>query len=306
MTHLGPARDVVIACVLSCLSVAGTAWAQEGLALASTLYASARYDEALGVLDRLKSAEDTAPADALGIEKYRALCFLALGRDSDAEAAFAQIVRADPSYQLDPKEVAPSVRAFYRSVRQRTLPEVAQAGYAEARAAYERKEHARAAEGFRFVLQVLDDEDMKGRLADLRVLAEDFKRLSEAAMPAPAAAPAAASPPVVAPSEPPPPPPPPAPPVYGAEDAGITPPVVMRQVLPPVPTGIQALGRPNGLYELTIDESGRVVAIVVRTSLDAAYDRRFVEAAATWQYRPALLDSRPVRYRKLIQISVAR
>jgi hypothetical protein len=216
----------------------------------------------------------------------------------------------DPTYRLDPKEIAPSVRAFYRAVRQRTLPGIVQGRYAEARAAYERKDFARAAEGFRLVVELLDDEDMGGRLADLRLLADDFRELSaQAAVKAePAPAPPPPAVPAAAPAPPAEPTPaePAAPRIYGPEDPGVTPPAVVRQVLPPVPGGIASIGRSRGLYEVVIDESGRVVSVLVRTSLHAGYDRVFIEAAATWQYRPATVDGRPVRYRKPIQVSYAR
>jgi len=313
MTPARPARCFVIACVgLGAVTLAARASAQEGLALASALYSSARYTEALGALDRLRTAEGSERADVLGVEKYRGLCLLALGREADADASFAKIVAMDPTYRLDPKEIAPSVRAFYRAVRQKTLPGVVQGRYAEARAAYERKDYPRAAEGFRLVVELGGDEDMAGRLADLRVLAEDFKELSVLATakseppPAvPAAAPAPPVPPVEQPAEPPA-AVPAAPRVYGPEDPGVTPPVVQRQVLPQVPGAIASVSRSRGLYEIVIDESGRVVSIVVRTSLHAAYDRVFIEAASTWQYRPATVDGQPVRYRKPIQISYVR
>ena len=317
MTPARPTSCLVIACVaLGAMTLAARASAQEGLALASALYSSARYAEALELLDRLRVAEGPERVDVLGVEKHRGLCLLALGRDADADASFAKIVAMDPTYQLDARQIAPSVRAFYRVVRQKTLPEVTQVRYAEARAAYERKDYPRAAEGFRLVVELLDDEDMAGRLSDLRVLAEDFKELSLLATvkpeppPAPpAAAPAPPVPPVESPVEPSAEPPaavPAAPRVYGPEDSGVTPPVVERQVLPQVPSAIAGLGRSRGLYEVVIDESGRVVSVVVRTSLHAGYDRVLIEAAATWRYRPATVAGQPVRYRKPIQVTYAR
>jgi len=310
MTPARLARCLLITCVaLGAVTLAARASAQEGMALASALYSSARYAEALEALDRLRTVEGPERADVLGVEKYRALCLLALGREADADASFARIVGMDPTYRLDPNEIAPSVRAFYRDVRQKTLPGVAQERYAEARAAYDRKNFPRAAEGFRLVVGLLDDEDMGGRLADLRLLAEDFRELSVLAAvksePQPTAPAAPPVPPVEQPAEPPA-GVPAAPRVYGPEDPGVTPPVVQRQVLPQVPGAIASVGRSRGLYEIVIDESGRVVSVVVRTSLHAAYDRVFIEAAATWRYRPATVDGQPVRYRKPIRVSYVR
>jgi outer membrane biosynthesis protein TonB len=36
------------------------------------------------------------------------------------------------------------------------------------------------------------------------------------------------------------------------------------------------------------------------------YDRAAVDAARSWRYQPALIDGRPVRYRKVVQISIRR
>jgi hypothetical protein len=44
----------------------------------------------------------------------------------------------------------------------------------------------------------------------------------------------------------------------------------------------------------------------MRISLGPRYDRMAVEAARSWKYRPALADGMPVRYRKLVQISLTR
>src|SRR4249919_1440330 len=66
---------------------------------ARDLYASARYDEALAVLNDLRPADaGIAVADRKSIEQYRSLCLLALGRGTEAEGAIAAVVTADPSY----------------------------------------------------------------------------------------------------------------------------------------------------------------------------------------------------------------
>ena len=84
------------------LSLAAPASAQEGpLAAARDLYASARYDEALAMLNGLRPQESANPANLRSIEQYRSLCLLALGRGAEAEAAIAAVVAADPMYLPD-------------------------------------------------------------------------------------------------------------------------------------------------------------------------------------------------------------
>ena len=63
---------------------------------AKDLYASARYDEALSVLNGLRIGD---AVDRKAIERCRSLCLLALGRASEAETAIAAVVREDPTYR---------------------------------------------------------------------------------------------------------------------------------------------------------------------------------------------------------------
>src|SRR3954466_4275025 len=117
---------------------------------ARDLYASARYDEALAVLNDLRPADaSTAIADRKSIEQYRSLCLLALGRGSEAESAIAAVVTADPSYLPGDAEASPRVRGAFSDVRKRLLPEIAARRYAEAKAMFDRKEYARAAPQFK-------------------------------------------------------------------------------------------------------------------------------------------------------------
>jgi hypothetical protein len=268
------------------------------LAAARELYASARYDEALAVLNGLRPAVTETVVDRKAIEQYRSLCLLALGRGSEAGTAIAAVVTADPMYQPGEAEASPRVRAAFSEVRQRLLPEIASTRYEAAKAAFDRKEYDLAQRQFKAVVALVDDPDMGGRLADLRVLAAGFLDLAAAA----AAPPAPPKPePVAAP------PPAPEPPrVYSSDDADVRPPVVVRQELPRVPALIAQQTRSRGLLELVIDEQGRVAAMTMRTSLHPMYDSLLLTATRDWRYRPATQNGKPVKYRKLIQVALAR
>src|SRR5260370_16767192 len=99
---------------------------------ARDLYASARYDEALAVLNDLRPADTgTTVSDRKSIEQYRSLCLLALGRGTEAESAIAAVVTADPAYQPGEVEASPRVRAAFTDVRRRLLPDLASSRYAE-------------------------------------------------------------------------------------------------------------------------------------------------------------------------------
>ena len=266
---------------------------------ARELYVSARYEEALALLNALRPGDAATIEDRRAIEQYRALCLLALGRSTEAEEAIAAIVTADPMYQPSDVEAAPRVRAAFSEVRQRVLPGLALSRYSAAKRLYDRKEYAAAGDAFREVLRLLDDEAMKGQHADLRVLATGFLDLSAAAAPPPEAAedvpaptPTAAAPIAEANR------------IYTADDPGVVLPVVIKQDLPRVPSVIAAHVRDRGVVEIVVDELGRVTQVVIRMSLHPMYDNLVLAAARDWRYQPATLGGTAVKFRKLIQVAL--
>jgi TonB family protein len=269
---------------------------------ARDLYASARYDEALAVLNDLRPADAaSAVSDRKSIEQYRSLCLLALGRGTEAESAIAAVVTADPAYQPGEVEASPRVRTAFSDVRRRLLPDIASAGYVQAKSAFDRKEYATAAQQFRQVIGLLDDPDMGGKLLDLRTLVTGFLDLSVAASAPPPAPP---KPPVVVP--PPPVPQPDPNRIYTMEDKDVTPPVVIRQEMPRLLPAMTMQARERGIVEVVIDEQGRVTNVAVRASVQPMFDAELLAAGREWRYRPATLSGKPVRYRKMIQINVSR
>src|SRR4029434_2382234 len=71
---------------------------QDALNAARDLYASAAYEDALAVLNRV--SETSRPADeARAVSQYRAFCLLALGRTAEAERAIETMITRHPTYQ---------------------------------------------------------------------------------------------------------------------------------------------------------------------------------------------------------------
>ena len=272
---------------------------------ARDLYASARYDEALAVLNDLRPADAVnAVSDRKSIEQYRSLCLLALGRGSEAESAIAAVVTADPSYQPNETEASPRVRTAFSDVRRRLLPEIASARYADAKALFDRKDYVTAAQQFRQVLALLNDQDMGGKLPDLRTLASGFMDLAVAAATPPPEPP---KPVVVAPA-PVPPPVPQADPnrIYTMVDREVTAPVVLHQEMPRLTPAMKAQAKDRGVVEIVVDEQGRVTNVAIRESVHPVFDSALLSFARDWKYQPAMLNGKPVRYRKMIQINVSR
>ena len=290
------------ALVAGTVLAAAPAAAQDGdLSAARDLYASAAYDDALAVLNRLRSSDHPA-SQSRAIEQYRAFCLLALGRSADAEQAIEAVVAAEPSYQPGDSDASPRIRSAFTSVRRRMLPSIIQQKYAAAKAAFDRKEFAAAADGFTQVLTALADQDVASEakqppLSDLRMLAGGFQELAARASapppppppPAPAAAPA-------------PPPPPVAPRIYTGGETGITPPTIVSQALPPFPG--QVIIPRNGRLEVVIDESGVVESAIMTDSVTQNYDLMVLSATKNWRYKPATLNGMPVKFRKTVQITI--
>src|SRR6202163_4052457 len=169
--------------------------ADDSLATARDLYAAAAYEDALAVLNRLGPAG--VPGDGSAIGQYRAFCLLALGRVSEAEQAIETLIAAEPSYHPSDADASPRIRSAFSDVRRRMLPAIVQQQYAQAKAAYDRREFGVAADGFRQVIGALNDPDLRSAanqppLSDLRMLAAGFGELSSsAAVPPPLPLPSA-------------------------------------------------------------------------------------------------------------------
>lgn len=272
----------------------------ESIATARELYAAARYDEALAVLDELTASATTVPAERKAIEQYRSLCLLALGRAEEAEAAIANVVRVDPFYQPGESEASPRVRTTFADVRQRLLPDLATARYAEAKGLYDRRAFAEAEIRFRELVLLLDDRQMQGRLSDMRTLASGFVELSAAAAAPPPEPESATVEPEPAPEVP------AEPRIYTGDDDGVVPPEIIRQDVPQVPNAIMGMTRDRGVIDVVIDEQGRVISMTMRARIHPVYDTALMNAARDWKYKPATLNGQPVQYRKLLQVAVRR
>src|SRR5258708_813809 len=292
--------------VAACLLTSAGAQAQNNdLAAARDLYAAAAYDEALSLLNRLRSS-DHAATDARAIEQYRAFCLLALGRATDAERAIEAVVAAEPTYHPADSDVAPRVRAMFTDVRRRMLPAIIQQKYAQAKVAFDRKEFASAASGFSQVLVTMADPDLAAGgapppLSDIRTLAVGFEELASKAVAPPPPPPAPVPAPVaVAPAAPPAPPAPAR--VYTSDDANVVPPTPLNQALPAFRgmSPVQRIGR----VEVVIDETGGVESAVMSVSVTPAYDKVALSAARAWRYVPATVNGAPVKFRKVVQITV--
>src|SRR4051812_8958111 len=133
-----PYFGIGVLCVTFC---AAPAAAQDSLVHAKGLYDSASYSEALSALNQV-----AATVDVVEVEKYRALCLLALNRQKDAEQSLERLALARPLYTLDGSDASPKLVALFQDVRKRTMPEASKQAYQRARASFEKGEMAEAAQ----------------------------------------------------------------------------------------------------------------------------------------------------------------
>lgn len=279
------------------LSSTAGVYAQDSIAGARDLYTAAGYEEALAMLNRLDS-DNISASDRMAAYQYRAFCLLALGRMSEAERAIEALLTGDLLYRPADAFMSPRLRSAFAAVRQRILPSIVQQEYTRAKSAYDRGDFASAIAQFDRVLKALGDSDLGAAaanppLADLRTLATGFRDLSVKA---------------AAPPQPPPPPVsvvaavPPSRMIYAGHEPGLTAPVTLRQTLPPF-QGDMTSPR-EGVIELIINEAGEVESAAIRSSITQRYDATVLAATKTWKYQPAMLNGRPVRFRKLINIAI--
>lgn len=300
----------VSAATAALLMTATPAHAQASLARAKELYAAANYDEALMMLNALGSSAwnegsipDAHAEDAATIAMYRVLCLIAVGRSGEVEAAINRLVSQHPLYRPPSDELSPRIRSAVTAARLKLLPSLAQQRYTESKAAYDRGDFAAAGIGFKWVLGLLADPDLspviaQPPLSDIRRLAAGFADMAEKALVPPPPSPPAAAAPLVA-----------AAPVrdftrvFSPEDSDVVAPVTIRQPMPRFPMAVAA--PVAGLLELVIDRSGAVESARLLDAVHPQYDSVLLGAAKKWQYQPARLDGRAVRYLKRIQINLA-
>jgi hypothetical protein len=81
--------------------------------------------------------------------------------------------------------------------------------------------------------------------------------------------------------------------VFTPQDRDVLPPELIRPQMPTHDESSEA----TSLFDLVIDETGRVQMIRLVSPDNRFNDRMLIAAAKAWLFRPALRAGRPVRYR---------
>jgi TonB family protein len=290
--------------VVVLLCAAATVSAQEPLAKAKALYDAANYEEALTVL---------APVHEPEAQQYRALCMLALGRAKDATGEVDSLIASAPTFEPSTEDVPPRFVSLISDAKKRLIPGIARKTFNEARDEYKSGDRAQAVKKFDLVLTLASTSGFKDTsdAEDLRTLAAGFIELASASTPrrpepkAPTpdlrvaeATPAAALPAPTTAT---------APPSSGkvpAPSPEVSQPVVVRQTIPAIPSGIGGLANPTASVRVEIGTDGRVVNASMQQSAHPLYDRLVLQAAREWLYTPATLNGRAVPSEKVVTIQL--
>jgi hypothetical protein len=297
-----------ILCSFAALLVTATASAQEPLTKAKALYDSAAYEEALTVLAAVNIPE---------AQQYRALCMLALGRPQDATGAVELLVSASPTFEPSTEDVPPRFVTLVSEAKKKLLPGIARKTFNEARDQFKTGDREAALKKFNLVVTLTSSPGFKDSpdAEDLRTLASGFIELTNASAPLPARADAKA--PAAGPANAPPPTPVAETPKIAAAEtpkvaaaetpqapAEVIQPVVVRQDIPPIPSGISGLGSPTASVKVEIGADGRVINASMQQPSHPLYDRLVLQKAREWLYTPALLNGRPVPSEKVVTIQL--
>lgn len=318
--------------------------AQDGLATARSLYASAAYDDALKTLQQLSSSDAPMTGTSIReVEEYRFLCLLALGRHSEARESISAVVTADPLYKLDENETSPRVLNAFRAVRREVLPDILRSIYNAGKAMFDQKEYKGAETQFHKVIGLQGDPDLGGQGADLGTLAKGFLDLAASAQRAadapalvaanagpgappaagvaggngsngggalPAAASSAGATSTASPVSV------PASPAPNAAARGaivatqpkageIVPPRILKRTIPNVPADLSRFGQLRaGEMEMLIDEQGRVQTARFLKPIHPVYDSLVLASTRQWLYEPARADGVPVKFRVTLKVTI--
>jgi TonB family protein len=71
----------------------------------------------------------------------------------------------------------------------------------------------------------------------------------------------------------------------------------------PSPQGPSGPDQRDSVFDLVIDQSGRVEQVHLVSPGNRFNDRMLIAAAKAWQFLPAIKDGQPVRYKLQIRIA---
>jgi hypothetical protein len=242
---------------------------------ARTLYLSANYEEALGILSGPRSAGSTEAADT-----YVALCLVGLNRMTEAEQVFERLLARNSNFQLT--DASPRVLSMVDGIRHRVLLQNLEARYAQARADYDAGRRKDAGAEFDQVVAASNNSALAAdpRVDDLRRLATEYRHLAGLSSAAKAPQPEDTTR------------------LFTRLDTDVHPPVALQRPMPDWNPPRELAWRSfRGVIELVVNEQGTVDDARMIERLAPFYDGPLLEAARSWRFKPAMQNGTAVRFR---------
>jgi hypothetical protein len=91
--------------------------------------------------------------------------------------------------------------------------------------------------------------------------------------------------------------------IYTADDPGVTPPTMLRPMLPADPP-LTVPADAVGTLDLVIDEEGNVEQVKLSSPANRYQERMLVASAKSWKFKPAMRNGRPVKYRARLRVTI--
>ena len=92
--------------------------------------------------------------------------------------------------------------------------------------------------------------------------------------------------------------------IYSAVDKGVSAPVEIERRMPPWTPANPAEAKTYhaGVITIVISEQGTVEYAALPKSVAPSYNAALLQAAKAWQFRPARLNGKPVKYSKSYEV----
>jgi len=135
--------------------------------------AAGHWERALEAIARVQD-----PADLDMADEYRALCYVALRREADAVPVIDRLVLRNP-LQAPRPQLPAAYAELYRAARRRLVPRLAQSSYSAARGSLDSRDYDAAIRQFQETLELIRSAEDQAALADLDLVASEFRVLAE-------------------------------------------------------------------------------------------------------------------------------
>ena len=92
--------------------------------------------------------------------------------------------------------------------------------------------------------------------------------------------------------------------VYKVGESGVKAPKVLNKTEPKYPESATATG--TTILSLEVSPAGKAENVVVKRSLEPAFDQSAIESVKSWTFAPATKDGQPVRVTATVEVNFKR